>query len=230
MSKKILAFETATDICSVSFQNKEGELFEKRIQGRSVHSDNVFLFTEALMKEHNFSIEELDAVLVSNGPGSYTGLRIAASAIKGILFQSKVRLFEVNTLAGFAQSVVEVPRKLTVHSIIDARRTHVYHQSFNTAEKLTHNSEMTIKEIAGLEEEIKVGDYIVGTGINRLSESAQEKVTSYGSENISASNLIHLFVNEPNSPFFKETTSEALNPNYISSSQVNNSKGKARSS
>tara|TARA_R110000868_G_scaffold410693_5_gene699860 strand:+ start:39356 stop:40018 length:663 start_codon:yes stop_codon:yes gene_type:complete len=219
----ILAYETATDICSVSFQNKNGEIFEKKIQGRSVHSDNVFLFTQELMKEHNFSIEELEAVLVSNGPGSYTGLRIVASAIKGILFQSKVKLFEVNTLAGFAQSVVEVPGNLTVHSIIDARRTHIYHQSFSANEKLIRNSEMSIKEIIEFEEEITEGDYVIGTGINRLSESTLEKVSTYGSGVISASNLIHLFSNQPNSQFFKETSSEALNPNYISSSQVNNS-------
>ena len=59
----ILAYETSTNICSVAFQNAEGEVFEKLIQGRSVHSDNLFLFTQQLMKEHDFKIEDLNAVL-----------------------------------------------------------------------------------------------------------------------------------------------------------------------
>lgn len=219
----ILAYETATDICSVAFQNSEGQVFEKKIQGRSVHSDNVFLFTQELMNEHGFEINDLDAVLVSNGPGSYTGLRIAASAIKGILFQSKVELLEVSTLAGFAQSVVGGSEKVTVHSIIDARRTHVYHQSFEAGQELIQQSEATLREISDFEEEINGREYIVGTGITRLSESVLEKVTTYDSENISASNLIDLYVNQPESSFFQKTTPEALNPNYISSSQVNNS-------
>ena len=124
----ILAYETSTNICSVAFQNAEGEVFEKRIQGRSVHSDNLFLFTQQLTKEHDFKIEDLDAVLVSNGPGSYTGLRIAASAIKGIVFGKDVNLFACNTLASFAMAKENNSR--AIHSIIDARRTHVYHQAF----------------------------------------------------------------------------------------------------
>lgn len=67
MIKKILAYETTTNICSVAFQNTDGKVFEKRIQGRSVHSDNLFMFTQELMKEHDFKIEDLNAVLVSNG-------------------------------------------------------------------------------------------------------------------------------------------------------------------
>ena len=97
---------------------------EKKIQGRSVHSDNLFLFTKELMDEQDFKIAELNAVLVSNGPGSYTGLRIAASALKGILFGTDVKLYAVNTLASFAMNT-EAEKGDTVHSIIDARRTHL---------------------------------------------------------------------------------------------------------
>lgn len=219
----ILAFETATDVCSVAFQANSGELFEKRIQGRSVHSDNVFLFTKELMSEHEFKISDLDAVLVSNGPGSYTGLRIAASAIKGMLFGLNVELYEVNTLAGFAQAVAARAEISKIHAIIDARRTHVYQQSFRMGDGLVQHSETVLKEISDFEEEIKEGDYVVGTGINRLSEQILEKVITYSFEHISASNLIELFTNKPNSSFFKETTPEALNPSYISNSQVNNS-------
>lgn len=122
----ILAFETATNICSVSFQDDGGEIHEKRTERKGSHSELLFLYVRELMKEHDFSIADLDAALVSTGPGSYTGLRIAASAVKGMLFGLNVDVYAGNTLAGFAQSAGEG----TVHAVINARRKHLYHQKF----------------------------------------------------------------------------------------------------
>ncbi len=215
----IFAFETATDICSVAFQNSTGKVFEKRIQGRSVHSEHLFLFTEALTKEHNFSVKEIETVLVSNGPGSYTGLRIAASAVKGMFFGLDVNLFAVNTLAGFAAGI----ESGIIHSIIDARRTHVYHQSFEKKQKLHAESNIEIKEIRELENELRDGVHLVGTGINRLTSESRSKVNTLGAEAISATHLIHLYNTQPDSTFFQKTTPEALDPDYITSNQVNNS-------
>ena len=53
----ILAYETSTDVCSVAFQNEEGAIFERRIQGRSVHSDSLFLFTQEIIREQKISID-----------------------------------------------------------------------------------------------------------------------------------------------------------------------------
>ena len=219
---KTLAFETSTDVCSVSFQNAEGEIFEKRIQGRSVHSDHLFLYTKELMKKHGFKISELDTVLVSNGPGSYTGLRIAASSVKGMLFGTEVDLYEVNTLAGFAQSVLKEAED-TIHAIIDARRTHVYHQAFKAGENLEPVGLASVKEIADLETELKAGDVVIGTGQSRISEGVFEGVKIFGAELITASSIIQLYNAQSDSEFFRKTTLEELNPNYITSNQVNNS-------
>lgn len=219
----ILAYETATDVCSVSFQGNGEEIFEKRIQGRSVHSDNLFLFTKELMSEYSFEMKDIKTVLVSNGPGSYTGLRIAASAIKGMLFGLDIPLFEVNTLAGFAQGALKDNRAPRIHAIIDARRTHVYHQVFSTESGLTSISELKIKEIVELESELESGDILVGTGMNRLSESSLSKVKTFDSKFVSASNLIRLFNEGSNDAFYKKVAVEELNPNYITSNQVNNS-------
>ena len=223
MESKILAFETSTDVCSVSYQDDEGVIFEKRTQGRSVHSDHVFLFTQELMQEHDFKIWELNTVLVSNGPGSYTGLRIAASAVKGMLFGTKVNLFEANTLAGFAQSVIDKAGTEPVHAIIDARRTHVYHQAFSKGENPEPLGTPAVKELMELEAELIPGSVIVGTGIGRISEAALQGVKVFGSDAITASSLITLFNAQPDSGYFKKTTLEELNPNYLTSNQVNNS-------
>ena len=151
----ILALETATNICSVAFFDGE-RIHEKRVEQRGSHSEQLFLFIEELREEHGFSIPDLDAVLVSEGPGSYTGLRISASAVKGLLFQADVPLYGINTLASFAmQALREYPAAKTIHSIINARRVHVYHQQF-TASPLTSGDEVSITPIEELEEHYDV--------------------------------------------------------------------------
>lgn len=216
----ILAYETSTNICSVAYQNIDGKVFEKRIQGRSVHSDNLFLFTQQLTKEHDFKIEDLDAVLVSNGPGSYTGLRIAASAIKGIVFAKDVNLFACNTLASFAMATES--NSGAIHSIIDARRTHVYHQAFKLNDKLEILSEAKVIELSDMEERLQPGDTLIGTGIDRVSTKALENVHVFDNSFISAKSLIRLFQLKNNADYCIKTHPEELNSNYISSSQVNN--------
>ena len=218
----ILAYETATNICSVSFQDGDGNITEKKIQGRGVHSDNVFLFTQEFMQENKFNISDLDAVLVSNGPGSYTGLRIAASALKGILFKTEVPLYAANTLASFAMESDH--KEGTIHSIIDARRTHVYYQAFELGDKLIKKSELGIVEITEFQKNINPGDCIIGTGIGRLDEKLLKDVRVCDDKWVTANSLFKLYQLPNFKEFCVKTSPEALNPNYISSGQVNNSK------
>ena len=217
----ILAYETATNICSVSFQDGDGNITEKRIQGRGVHSDHVFLFTQEFMREHEFKIADLDAVLVSNGPGSYTGLRIAASALKGLLFGTEVPLFAANTLASFAMEAG--PSDKTIHTIIDARRTHVYYQAFELGDKLIKKSELGIVEITEFQKKIAPGDCIIGTGISRLDQELLKDIKTFGEEKIRANSLLKLFTLPNSGEYCIKTNPEELNPNYISAGQVNNS-------
>lgn len=218
----ILAIETSTNICSVSFQNKEGEIFEKRTERKGSHSELLFIFIRELMEEHAFQLRELDAVLISSGPGSYTGLRIAASAVKGMLFGLDVKIFAGNTLAGFAQAA----ETGTVHAVINARRKHLYHQQFEKGEQLTPTTDSEILEISEINEILKEGDQIIGTGIDRLEEDKRANLNMLGEPNISANNLIHLFNSSSGDEYFKKTTAEELESNYLSISQVNNTKVK----
>ncbi|HEX6982677.1 MAG TPA: tRNA (adenosine(37)-N6)-threonylcarbamoyltransferase complex dimerization subunit type 1 TsaB [Balneolaceae bacterium] len=215
----LLALETATNVCSVAFCDSEGSIFEKRIDKRGSHSEQLFLFIEELMNEHDFKIEDLDAVLVSEGPGSYTGLRIGASAVKGLLFQSGVSLFGVNTLASFATQAAEGnSSSQTVHSIIDARRKHVYHQSFFCNEGLAAKSEVEVIPIKSFEAMVKEGDVIIGTGLDRIEESVKEKVRTFGKESITAKSLIFLY--QSGEGFINEVNPGEFEPKYYTSNQV----------
>ncbi|SMO44830.1 tRNA (adenosine(37)-N6)-threonylcarbamoyltransferase complex dimerization subunit type 1 TsaB [Gracilimonas mengyeensis] len=241
----LLSLETSTDICSIAFQDKSGEIYEKRMQRKGSHSEYVFLFIRELMEEHDFKVGDLEAVLVSNGPGSYTGLRIAASAVKGLLFGTEVKVYAGNTLAGFAYDVAksgshkrtlvtgeielatrnpEPETQKTIHAVINARRKHLYHQQFLFDGELKAQTKSDIIELSEVEQQLESGHFLVGTGINRLTEESREKVQEFGMDHISAKPFIELFNTEGGKEFFRKTTAEELESNYISSSQVNNSK------
>lgn len=217
----ILALETSTNVCSVAFCDGGGSVFEKRIEKRGSHSEQLFLFIQELQEEHGFEIEDLDAVLVSEGPGSYTGLRISASAVKGLLFQTDVRLYGVNTLASFARQAAEDnPNAEIIHSIIDARRVHVYHQKFsvNRGELIT-DDKVEVIPIRVLESMVRKGDIVIGTGLKRINENVLNKVEIHGPRAITGKSLIQLY-QDGLSAFFEEVDPESFEPKYYTSNQV----------
>jgi tRNA threonylcarbamoyl adenosine modification protein YeaZ len=218
-----LALETATNICSVAFRDREGEVHEKRTEVRKSHSEQLFLFIEALMQKHDFTISDLDAMVVSEGPGSYTGLRISASAVKGLLFQTDVSLYRANTLASFALSGM---KRLThsgnsLHSIIDARRVHVYHQQFaKQGENLKALSDVKIIPIKEFQELIHDGDLIIGTGLHRIDEQVSKKARALDADHITAGSLLKLLEQDQDGVFVKRVEPERFEPHYYTSNQV----------
>jgi tRNA threonylcarbamoyl adenosine modification protein YeaZ len=218
----ILALETATSICSVAFEDAAGGQFEKRTDARNAHSEELFLFLKELMKEHQFSVDDLSAVLVSEGPGSYTGLRIAASGVKGLLFGSEVPLYSVSTLASFAIAAREhVSEASRIHAVIDARRKHLYHQGFDVSgREIEAVSEVGVTPIKSLEKMIHPGDIIIGSGIKRLDEKLVERVRYLGKDFISARSMIQLYHQKQSEQFIQKVTPGAFNPKYYTSKQV----------
>ena len=105
----ILAIESSSSVCSVSLQTKSGRIIDRWTEGRTEHSKKLVLFIGELLEEASGSIEQglsmLQKVIISNGPGSYTGLRIAGSALRGVLFNRNVDVWVASTLAGIACSV-----------------------------------------------------------------------------------------------------------------------------
>lgn len=214
----ILAFETATQICSVCFLDHNGQIHEKRTERKGSHSELLFQFVKELMQTHDFSIKDLDAVLVSTGPGSYTGLRITASAVKGLLFGLDTAVYAGNTLAGFAG----LAGKGITHAVINARRKHLYHQKFSMGETLESLTEAKILELEEIEQLLKPGDKMIGTGLERLSEKSLQGIEQLKPETISAKGLIRIFQSSARDVYFMKTDAEKLESNYLTSSQVNN--------
>lgn len=220
----LLAIETATPICSVALQKADGNVIEKRIEGVGVHSDHTFLFIQELMDAFSIRTEELDAVIFSNGPGSYTGLRIGASAIKGLLYDQKAPLYTISTLTSIAVPFL-FGGPQTVHAVIDARREHLYYQKIvKTDDFRLEFSRAKISRITEVEAAIKRGDVVAGTGIDRIDHSGKPEITWAMSSQITAKNLILGWKDSCLKQLFKKTDVELFEPDYLSMSQLNNSR------
>ncbi len=138
----ILCIETGTDICSVGIA-RDGELLSLREsdEGRD-HARKVGVFVDELLRETGIAPDDLDAVAVGKGPGSYTGLRIGVSFAKGLCYGLRKPLLAVGSL----DALVEVAREdyeagiLAVDDwqharlcpMVDARRMEVYAQVFDS--------------------------------------------------------------------------------------------------
>ncbi|MCS5491995.1 tRNA (adenosine(37)-N6)-threonylcarbamoyltransferase complex dimerization subunit type 1 TsaB [Algoriphagus limi] len=126
----ILSLETSTDICSVAL-HKEGVLLsEKTIREEGAHSRLLPELMDQVMMKGGFELKHLDAVAVSGGPGSYTGLRIGVSTAKGLAFALGIPLISVDTLQAMAVQAWRQNPKAIVVSMLDARRMEVFREIF----------------------------------------------------------------------------------------------------
>ena len=222
----ILAIETSTPVCSVALSSggTSDRAWEKRIEGRGIHSERLFTFTGELLKRAGIGVSELDAILFSRGPGSYTGLRIGASAIKGFLYERDVPLYTFPTLFSFAAGLELNSKPCDIFSVIDARRTHLYEQTFRwTGNELIKNGSASIKELEAIKEELTENSVIVGTGWERLNLGKDSGIKTYETESISAISLIKAWNSKALRPEFKKEDPQLFDPDYLEIAQLNNS-------
>jgi len=130
----ILNIETSTEVCSVALA-RDGAVIHSRenLTGQN-HASLVTVFIKELLAESNILIEQVDAVAVSGGPGSYTGLRIGVSVAKGVCYAAHLPLIAITSLEAMAHQVIHHPDIYQFHEtenvlfcpMIDARRMEVY--------------------------------------------------------------------------------------------------------
>lgn len=124
----ILAIESATDACSVAVY-LDGQIKERHAIAPRQHSQLLFAMLRELVPGGNLAEEGIDAIAYGCGPGSFTGLRVAASAVQGLAYSSHLPAVAVSTLAVLAQSALQqgvLTVKDTVLCTLDARINEVY--------------------------------------------------------------------------------------------------------
>ena len=126
---RILCIETSLDYCSVSIIEDGKVIDSENINIKKSHSEFILILIKDLLKRIKISLNQLSAIAVSEGPGSYTGLRIGVSTAKGLCFSLDLPLLSVNSLD---LMIYDVKKKNLVESgsllcpMIDARRMEVY--------------------------------------------------------------------------------------------------------
>ena len=98
----ILCLETATPTCSVALNDGLKTLALRECKGQNAHSEKITIFIKEVMDEVGIGYDQLDAVAVSKGPGSYTGLRIGVSTAKGVCYAAGLPLMAIDTLHAMA--------------------------------------------------------------------------------------------------------------------------------
>ena len=130
----ILHLETATKSCSVALSG-DGQLIslKESITEEFSHGENLTLYIQDVLREASIGMEQLNAVSIASGPGSYTGLRIGVSTAKGICYALKIPLIAIDALASLAYVAKEKYPNHNLCAMIDARRMEVYCSIYNSS-------------------------------------------------------------------------------------------------
>lgn len=126
---KILSIETSTAICSVAIHDCGKLVALKELKEDGAHSEKLIGLIDSVLQESGLDYLLLDAIAVSQGPGSYTGLRIGVSTAKGLCYALSKPLLGINTLQAIALHRNYLEGEIGI-AVLDARRMEVYCQAF----------------------------------------------------------------------------------------------------
>jgi tRNA threonylcarbamoyladenosine biosynthesis protein TsaB len=175
----ILNLETATTNCSVSIA-REGKLLaivEENTVNYS-HSEQLHPFMEEALALASISLKEIDAVAVSKGPGSYTGLRIGVSAAKGLCFSLDIPLISIPTLESMAHKIKIASGHII--PVLDARRMEVYSCVYDHSYKEVRETRAEVIDAGSFSEYLKEGTvYLAGSGAAKCKEHLDHSNLSF---------------------------------------------------
>ena len=167
----ILSIETATTNCSVSL-SKDGKIIDLKedYNNSFSHAERLHVYIKALLEENNVEPQQLDAIAVSKGPGSYTGIRIGVSAAKGLCFALNKPLISISTLESLAHQVNISEGNIV--PMLDARRMEVYSAVFNFDQNQVRSIQAEIIEADSFNIYLEKGKvFFIGTGVDKTQST-----------------------------------------------------------
>jgi len=124
---RILGLETATSVCSVGLYREREEEVEKHLRDPRIHSERILTLVDEVLRVARTGFDNLDAIAVSRGPGSFTGLRIGYSTAKGLCYATGLPLVEVPTFDAIATAAsIAVPAAGNILVALDAKKGDFY--------------------------------------------------------------------------------------------------------
>ena len=178
---RILCLETASTNCSVALSVDGSVAAFKEDNSRSYsHSESLHVFIEEMLAEAEVSLDQLDAIAVSKGPGSYTGLRIGVSAAKGLCFSLDIPLISVPTLDNLA---MQVESDGFIVPMLDARRMEVYTAVYDQDHQVVEPVRAQVLEEDAFAEQLRQSKVtFVGGGAAKFQTVCQSENAEFQSE------------------------------------------------
>ena len=127
---KILALDSSATVATVALCEDERLLAESTLNNGNTHSETLLPMVEALLRSYGITVREVDLFAATNGPGSFTGVRIGAATLKGLAFGSDKPCLGVSTLEAIAENLVV--RAGLICPVMNARRSQVYTALFRS--------------------------------------------------------------------------------------------------
>ncbi|MFA8449887.1 MAG: tRNA (adenosine(37)-N6)-threonylcarbamoyltransferase complex dimerization subunit type 1 TsaB [Bacteroidales bacterium] len=182
---KILCIETATNICSVAVGIDGKVAALKESTRKNSHAEVLTSFIQEALDEAKINKEDLDAIAVSKGPGSYTGLRIGVSTAKGLAYALSCPVITVTTLQSMAMGVIlenqiAISENTLLCPMIDARRMEVYCGLYNKEGKEVNPIEAKIIDEESFSDILQDKEIIYfGDGAQKCLDSFENKAHTH---------------------------------------------------
>ncbi|WP_339628500.1 tRNA (adenosine(37)-N6)-threonylcarbamoyltransferase complex dimerization subunit type 1 TsaB [uncultured Maribacter sp.] len=175
----ILNLETSSTNCSVCLAKDGVILAMKELNSENYsHAEKLHVFIEEVMMEATLKMADLEAIAVSKGPGSYTGLRIGVSAAKGLCYALGVPLISISTLKSMASQLKGINKDDVIIPVLDARRMEVYSAVFDNHLNQVRETRAEIIDERSFEA------YIGSTSVHFLGSGAEKIKGIFNSENL----------------------------------------------
>lgn len=183
----ILNIETATSVCSVGLSDGGKLLSVRESHEKNTHAAKVTLFSEEVIQEAGLSLDQLRAVAVSMGPGSYTGLRIGVSAAKGFCYALGIPLISIPTLQSMALGAVHFldhnvdnDKRVLLCPMIDARRMEVYTALYDLKNREVMKTAALVIDDNSFREELQSHHiYYFGDGADKCRDVLDKNKLTY---------------------------------------------------
>lgn len=182
----IIQLETTTKQCSVALSYKGNCISKKVLLAEHFsHDEKLHVFIEEVLQEASVGFSELDAVAISKGPGSYTGLRIGVAAAKGLCFALDLPLIGIHTLELMVQPFIGKAEYVFFIPMLDARRMEVYTAVFDNSKTWIQETNALVLEAQSFYD--LIGDspcLVFGNGASKF-KTLQPKINAHFTETVS---------------------------------------------
>ncbi|MDA0194705.1 MAG: tRNA (adenosine(37)-N6)-threonylcarbamoyltransferase complex dimerization subunit type 1 TsaB [Bacteroidetes bacterium] len=168
----LLSIETSTEVCSVALHEDSNLIAFTQYLLEKSHSSILTSLIDEMIKHSGIKLNDINAVAVSEGPGSYTGLRIGTSTAKGLCFGLDIPLINISTLLSMAYGISNLnPNKAYLCPMLDARRMEVYCLIADSGLKIIREIKPEIIEENSFEDILKKNEvFFFGNGAAKCKD------------------------------------------------------------